>query len=49
MNDLEKKFGYVFLDSVMDFIRDNYNPEDIFSEKTLKQWAENNGYIPDGD
>lgn len=33
------------LDAAIDFIRDELDPEDIFSTKQLEQWAESNGYI----
>ena len=37
------------LDVAVDFIKGHFNPQDIFDEKELKTWAENNGYeIPQG-
>jgi hypothetical protein len=28
-------------------IKDNLSPEDVFDEKQLEKWAENNGYVKD--
>jgi len=33
------------LSSAIDYISHNLDPEDVFDEKTLSVWAENNGYI----
>jgi hypothetical protein len=33
------------LSNAIDFISSNYDPDDIFSQKDLEAWAENNGYI----
>lgn len=33
------------LDAAIFWIRQNLEPEDIFSEKQLSNWAEANGYI----
>lgn len=33
------------LDIAIDWIGMNLNPDEVFSEKDLKEWAENNGYI----
>jgi hypothetical protein len=32
-------------DSIIDVIRAEFDPEDIFSVQTLEEWAEANGYI----
>lgn len=32
------------LQEAMDWIGTEFNPEDIFSEKQLAEWAESNGY-----
>jgi hypothetical protein len=29
---------------VLDWVRDNFTPEEIFSSKELEQWAKDNGY-----
>jgi hypothetical protein len=33
------------LETTIDFIRDNMEPEDIFDEDKLIEWAEDNGFI----
>lgn len=33
------------LDTAISFIGSNFNPQDVFSDKDLENWAENNGYI----
>lgn len=33
------------LDSAIDFIANEFDPDDIFDEKTLSKWAESNGYV----
>lgn len=33
------------LDYAIDFISSNFNPEDVFSEKDLTDWAERNRFI----
>lgn len=33
------------LDSAIQWMQQNLEPEDIFSEKQLSHWAEANGYI----
>lgn len=33
------------LDSVIDWIAKNLDPDAVFPEKDLEYWAENNGYI----
>jgi hypothetical protein len=32
------------LDAVIDWLKENKSPEDVFSEKQLAEWAEANGY-----
>lgn len=34
-----------FLDVAVSYITTYFDPEDIFSEKSLKTWAEENGYV----
>jgi len=29
---------------VLDWVKSNYNPEDVFGNGELEHWAENNGY-----
>ena len=33
------------LEQAMQFIADNFEPEDIFEEDVMKEWANENGYI----
>ena len=39
-----EEFGKRFLEDVVDFIRDHFDPEDIFDESALEDWAEENGW-----
>lgn len=32
-------------DEILDFIDDNLDPGDVFSEDVLKEWALNNGFV----
>lgn len=32
------------LENIVDWITDNLSPEDMFSEKQLEEWAEENGF-----
>ena len=32
-------------DDVIDYVKKNYRPEDIFDTDELKNWAENNGFV----
>ena len=32
------------LNSAIDYIQRNLDPDDVFSDKDLETWAENNGY-----
>ena len=44
-NFINEMFSSTLLEQAMQFIADNFEPEDIFEEDILKQWAEDNGYI----
>lgn len=35
------------LEQCVEWIRNNMNPEDVFSDKDLAQWAEEIGYVID--
>ena len=48
MSLLHDSFGIKFLDDIIDWIGKNLDPEDVFREKLLKEWAESNGYIERG-
>ena len=41
----EVKMSNTALDSAIDWIADNLDPDNVFSEKKLEGWAEKNGYI----
>lgn len=36
--------GTDLLENAIEWIRNNMNPEDVFTETDLKNWAENNDY-----
>lgn len=38
-------FGWTFLDEVVEWIQENLNPEDIFTNDQLMDWAEDNGLV----
>lgn len=44
-NNENQKFGREFLDQMMDFIAENFEPEDIFTETRLRECAEEMGYV----
>lgn len=35
------------LDAAIDYVQKNMNPGDVFEERDLIRWAEQNGYIKD--
>lgn len=37
-------FGGIFLDTVVGWVADNLDPENVFTEKQLEEWAEYNGF-----
>ena len=37
------------LEEAIDWIQSNMNPEDVFDDKTLSTWAEENGYEEAGE
>lgn len=45
----ECKFGSEFLGLIVDWIGENLNPDDVFGEDALKDWAESHGYQEDED
>jgi len=44
-NFINEMFSTTLLEQAMQFIADNFEPEDIFEEDVMGQWAEDNGYI----
>lgn len=41
----EVKVSGSALDSAIDWIKSNLNPDDVFDESDLEAWAEANGYV----
>ena len=37
------------LDGAIDWIRTNMEPDEIFEERVLDQWAEDNGFVKGGN
>ena len=44
---LERDFGYVFFDDIVDWVGDNLSPHDVFDEKELNEWATDNNFVED--
>ena len=42
---LELDFGQTFFDKVVEWVADNLDPNDVYDEEYLIDWAETNGYI----
>lgn len=42
--DDDNAFGREVLDQILEYIGANFEPEDVFDEDVLKQWAKDNGY-----
>ena len=42
MTDTQRK---AIVDELLEVITANMSPEDVFDEETLKDWAEDNGYV----
>lgn len=40
----DNAFGRAMLDSVVAWISENLEPQDVFDDKQLGDWAENNDY-----
>lgn len=40
----DNAFGRAMLDSIVAWISENMEPQDIFDDKRLEDWAEANGY-----
>ena len=41
----EERFGEAFLDDVLDWIRRTLEPDEVFDEKVLRDWALYNGFV----
>jgi hypothetical protein len=48
-NKQDQEFGNVFLEKIINWISDNMEAEDIFSEDHLDRWAKDNGYVREED
>ena len=44
-NFISEMFSSTLLEQAMQFIAENFKPEDIFEEDEMKEWANENGYI----
>lgn len=44
-NDLFKNRGRELLEESIDFIKDFFDPEDIFGYDALRDWAKDNGSV----
>lgn len=40
----DNKFGQEFLGQILDYIANNFEPEEVFDVDVLEQWAKDNGY-----
>jgi hypothetical protein len=40
-----KLASLIQLDEAIDWIKSNLNPEDVFDERDLRQWADENGFV----
>ena len=38
----EKYFGQAFFDSVVEWIKDNLDPDEVFSQRHLTEWIKDN-------
>ena len=44
-NQQGRDFAWEFFDQIIEWIGGYLDPDDVFEEKDLREWAENNGYI----
>lgn len=42
---IKSVIGDDLLDKVVEYIKDNLHPEDVFDEDELNSWAEDNGFV----
>ena len=40
-----ERFGSAFLEDIIDWITSNFDPDDVYSETALEEWAQKSGYI----
>ena len=43
-NEDDRRFGAEFLEDILIWIRNEYEPGDIFDDEQLNDWAEENGW-----
>ena len=48
-NNVSKMFGDEFLDDIITFLANNYDPDDIFDDDVLEEWARDNGYVSEDE
>ena len=42
---MQQKFGRDFYQGVLEWVKDNLEPYDVFTAEQLEEWAELSGYI----
>jgi hypothetical protein len=42
---MKEFFGDDLLDKVVEYVKDNFHPDDIFDESDLEEWARDNGFV----
>lgn len=42
-------FADNMFEDVVEWIRENLKPDDVFGDKSLKEWAEENGFVQPTD
>lgn len=40
----DNAFGREFFEQILEYVSDNFQPEDVFDVDVLEQWAKDNGY-----
>ena len=50
MTDTEyKAFGTFFLADILNYIGENFDPDEVYDATFLKEWILGNGYVEDDD
>ena len=44
MIDIERTFERDATETVLDWVEDNFSPDEVFEKDALDEWAEKNGY-----
>jgi hypothetical protein len=42
---MQHAFGREMLDQLLDWIVENMEPDEVFDDQTLRQWAEDHGWL----